>query len=160
MTNYYNDTNDTKINLFEKKLSTYIDIYNIKYTNISENGESNESTVSTDKIIKYNNIKLERIGNIETIYKKFYNVNKNLAQKLSYSIHKKNTLIVIDNLKYIINSKGYNFNFISYNYELFKVIDIDNMYVIQQKNKNLIYKFDSSCIMLIFIRDKLYIHYY
>ena len=114
MTNYYNDTNDTKINLFEKKLSTYIDIYNIKYTNISENGESNESTVSTDKIIKYNNIKLERIGNIETIYKKFYNVNKNLAQKLSYSIHKKNTLIVIDNLKYIINSKGYNFNFNRY----------------------------------------------
>ena len=79
-----NDTNNTKIKLFENKLSTYIDIYNIKYNN----NESNEN------IIKYNNIKLERIGNFETIYKNFNNDNKKIADKLSYSIHKQNILSV------------------------------------------------------------------
>jgi hypothetical protein len=150
MNNNINDTNDTKIKLFENKLSTYIDIYNIKYNN----NESNEN------IIKYNNIKLERIGNFETIYKNFNNDNKKIADKLSYSIHKQNILLILDKIQYIMSNKDYTFNFIIYNYELYIVNGIDNMYVIKQKNKNVIYKFEDSCIMLIFIRDKLFMHYY
>ena len=59
-----------------------------------------------------------------------------------------------------MNIKGKYFDFNLYSYELFNVIGVNNINVIQQKNKNLNYNFTGSCIMLIFIRDKLFIHYY
>jgi hypothetical protein len=47
------------------------------------------------------------------------------------------------------------------------VIGVDTIYVIQQENKNINININEndkytteSCIMLIFIRDKMFIHYY
>ena len=65
-------------------------------------------------------------------------------------------------------AKGRYFDFHLYSYELYNVVgiikDVDTVvntiYVIQQKNQNLNYNFTGSCIMLIFIKDKMFIHYY
>ena len=162
---------DNKVKAFEIKILTYIDIYNIKYIKINEDSDARDSVASDSSvaradsddskpIIKYSTIKLERIGNVEILYNNFNNKNKIIAKQLSYSIHKINMLVILDTLHYIMNTKERDFDFNIYNYELYNVIGIDNIYVIQQKNKNLNYNFTGSCIMLIFIRDKMFIHYY
>jgi hypothetical protein len=163
---YQNVYIDQKVKALEMKIMTYIDIYNIKYTKIYEDSDD-YSNNNTDKdnntynpIIKYTIIKLERIGNIEILYKNFNNKNKIINKRLIYFIHKINILVIIETLQYIMNIKGKYFDFNLYSYELFNVIGVNNINVIQQKNKNLNYNFTGSCIMLIFIRDKLFIHYY
>ena len=166
-----------KIKQFELKLLTYIDIYNITYTNIyenssdnsSDNGSENYNYDDTDNnIIKYYNIKLEKIGNIAAIYSNFSNITKYLENKLVYSIHKLNFMNLLSTLQFILQQKGHYLHFINYNYELFKVIgiSIDNMYIIQQKEKyrkginNLDINFEKYCKIFIFIKDKLFIYNY
>jgi hypothetical protein len=139
---------DDKINLFEKKLLTYIDIYNIKYIN------------ETINILENNNLKLERIGNIEIITKNFNNTNKKIAKQLRYSIHKFNILLILEMCNYILKYKGVCYDFVNFNYELYNVININNIYVIHKKRKGLIYKFEGPCIIYILIKDKVFIHYY
>jgi hypothetical protein len=193
----YNNLNDNnislknKIKLFEIKLLSYIDIYNITYTTIyktndsgrNSDDESNESSESHEShesnlnqslqsmnysIIQYYNIKLEKIGNIEVIYRNFNNINKHLAKQLLYSIHQLNFTDLFFTLQSILNKKGHYLYFINYTYELFKVIGIssDNMYVIQQKEKSkkgendLELNFEESCRMFIIIRDKLFTYTY
>ena len=161
---------ENKIKALEIKITTYIDIYNVKYTKLYDNikDDSNTDTdtdTDTDTntknpIIKYTSIKLERIGNIERLYKNFNNNTKCLNKELRYSIHKTNILVILDTLHYIMNRKDRYFDFTLYSYELYNVIGVDNIHVIQKKNKNLNYNFTGSCIMLIFIRDKMFIHYY
>jgi hypothetical protein len=164
---------DNKLKALENKLLTYIDIYNITYTKIYEdsNDDCDDDDPNTNNpIITYTTIKLERIGNIEKLYTNFTNNKKNLNKQLSYSVHKINILVILDTLHYIMISKKRAFDFHLYSYELFNVIGIvksidtdvhnNNIYVIQQKNQNLNYNFTGSCIMLIFIRDKMFIHYY
>lgn len=164
----FNDI-DNKLKALEIKIMTYIDIYNIKYTKIYEDNDldgGDEDKNNAEKngdnkpIIKYTTIKLERIGNVERLYKNFNNKNKIINKHLRYIIHKINILLIIETLQYIMNIKGKYFDFNLYSYELFNVIGVNNINVIQQKNKNLNYNFTGSCIMLIFIRDKLFIHYY
>lgn len=180
---------ENKIKAFEIKLLTYIDIYNIKFTKMYEtetntDTDNNETqyenlennikcniTFNYDKddndnpIINYTTIKLERIGNLEKIYNNFTNIKKSLNKKLIYRIHKLNILLIIEICKYIMENKGYTLNFINYRYELYNVIGVYNTYVIQQTNKNIYnsnyyLNFIGSCIMFIFIKDKLFIHYY
>ena len=187
-----------KIKVFEIKLLSYIDIYNITYTyddndDNNDNRDINESIDSNDEsggngesnvyklssltqslqsmnysIIQYYNIKLEKIGNIEVIYRNFNNINKHLAKQLLYSIHQLNFTDLFFTLQSILNKKGHYLYFINYTYELFKVIGIssDNMYVIQQKEKSkkgendLELNFEESCRMFIIIRDKLFTYTY
>lgn len=170
---------DTKLEALEKKIVTYIDIYNLTYTNIFQdsddegngegngNGDGNGNSDTTNPIINYTTVKLERIGNVEKLYKNFTNNKKLIHKKLSYSLHKITILVILNTLHYIMISKGKPFNFDLYNYELYNVIGVDTIYVIQQKNKNLNFNYNEndkytteSCIMLIFIRDKMFIHYY
>jgi hypothetical protein len=144
---------DNKLKALELKLLIYIDIYNLKYT---DNDKSNMITCTS--------IKLENIGNIERLYQNFNNHTKKLNNQLRYSIHKLNILVILDTLQYIINTKELYFNFNLYTYKLYNVIgldkDIQDIYVIQKKNKNSNYNFTGSSIMLIFIRDKMFVHYY
>ena len=172
---------ENKVKALEIKITTYIDIYNVKYTTLyddSDSGDDNDvdsdddndtdndtKTNNTDSetnnpIITYTTIKLERIGNIERLYQNFNNTNKFINKELRYSIHKVNILVILDTLHYIMNKKDRYFDFNLYNYELFILIGVDNIHVIQKKNKNLNYNFTGSCIMFIFIRDKMFIHYY
>jgi hypothetical protein len=141
---------DYKIKLFEIKLLTYIDIYNIKYTN------------ETINIFENNNIKLERIGNIEIIHKNFNNTNKKIAKQLRYSIYKFKILLILEKCNYILNYKGVSFDFVNFNYELYNVIGIDkdSIYIIHKKKKELIYNFEGPCIIYIFIKDKIFTHHY
>ena len=162
---------DTKLKALEIKLLTYIDIYNITYTKLYKDSDDTNPNINKP-IIKYTTINLERIGNIEKLYTNFTNHKKTLNKQLSYSIHKINILVILDTLHYIMIAKRKSFDFHLYSYELFNVLGIvksvdkgvhndnDNIYVIQQKNQNLNYNFTGSCIMLIFIRDKMFIHYY
>ena len=98
----------------------------------------------------------------------FSNITKHLAKKLLYSIHKFNFMNLLSRLEFILNKKGYYLHFINYTYELFKVIgiSIDNMYIIQQKEKyrkginNLDINFEKYCKIFIFIKDKLFIYNY
>jgi len=175
-----------KIKVFEIKLLTYIDLYNITYTTVYKNDESNDDSnddsndernltqltqslhLMNDNIIQYYNIKLEKIGNIASIYSNFSNLTKHLAKQLLYSIHQLNFINLMTTLQSILNKKGYYLQFIYYTYELFKVIGIssDNMYVIQQKEKgkkgenDLELNFEESCRMFIIIRDKLFTYTY
>jgi hypothetical protein len=155
---------ENKKKALEIKITTYIDIYNVKYTKLYDTikDDSNTDTDSNtnNPIIKYTSINLERIGNIERLYKNFNNTTKYLNKELRYSIHKTHILIILDTLHYIMNRKDRYFDFNLYSYELYNVIGVDNVHVIQKKNKNLNYNFTGSCIMLIFIRDKMFIHYY
>ena len=174
--NYINLVENIKA--FEHKLTTYIDVYNITYTD-NNNTNTDEKNINdkfylydevyevdevdeiTDNtIIHYTTIKLERIGNIERLYQNFNNNTKCLNKELRYSIHKTNILVILDTLHYIMNTKDRYFDFTLYSYELYNVIGVDNIHIIQKKNKNLNYNFTGSCIMLIFIRDKMFIHYY
>jgi hypothetical protein len=139
---------DDKINLFEKKLLTYIDIYNTN--NVNE----------TIHNLENNSIKLERIGNIEIITKNFNNTNKKIAKQLRYTIHKLNILLILETCNYILKYKGVCFDFIHFNYELYNVINMNHMYIIHKKRKGLIYKFEGPCIIYILIKDKVFIHYY
>ena len=162
---------DTKLKALENKIVTYIDIYNITYTNIfqdsDDEGNGNMNSDTTNPIINYTTVKLERIGNVERLYKNFTNTKKLLHKQLSYSLHKITILVIINTLHYIMIAKGKPFNFDLYNYELYNVIGVDTIYVIQQKNKNKNLNYNEnnkytteSCVMLIFIRDKMFIHYY
>jgi hypothetical protein len=162
---------DKKLKALEIKILTYIDIYNLKYTENDTNTNTNTDTdtdtdTNTDntKMITCTSIKLEKIGNIERLYQNFNNHTKKLNKQLRYSIHKINILVILDTLQYIINTKNLYFNFNLYSYKLYNVIgldkDVKNIYVIQKKNKNSNYNFTGSCIMLIFIRDKMFVHYY
>ena len=159
---------ENKIKALEIKITTYIDIYNVKYTTLYDDNNNNDDTDDTDDtdtktnnpIIKYTSIKLERIGNIEKLYKNFNNTNKCLNKELRYSIHKTHILVILDTLHYIMNKKDKYFDFNLYSYELYTIIGVEYIYMIQQKNQNLNYNFTGSCIMFIFIRDKMFIHYY
>ena len=193
---------DNKITKFEEKLSTYIDIYNIKYgqeedqekdflnsanktafqksrtktafqkipdktedlenPDKTEDLENPEHTHITDNLIRYEglNPKLERIGNIEILYKNFINTNKKIVKHLRYLIYKLDILLIIETCHCILNNKGFVFDFINYNYDLYNVIGCKNIYVIHQKLKYLQLKFEVPCIIYILIRDKLFIHYY
>ena len=149
---------DNKLKALEIKILTYIDIYNLKYSDENEN-ENDKS-----HLINCTGIKLEKIGNIENLYNNFTNNTKLLNKQLRYSIHKINILVILDTLQYIMNTNAIYFNFNLYSYKLFNVIgldkDVNNIYVIQKKNKICNYNLTGSCIMLIFIRDKLFLHYY
>jgi len=152
-----------KLKALEIKILTYIDIYNLKYTENDTNTNTNTDTNNTN-MITCTSIKLEKIGNIERLYQNFNNHTKKLNKQLRYSIHKLNILVILDTLQYIINTKNLYFNFNLYSYKLYNVIgldkDVQDIYVIQKKYKNSNYNFTGSCIMLIFIRDKLFLHYY
>ena len=156
-----------KLKALEIKILTYIDIYNLKYTDNDTNTNTDTNTdtdTNTSNMITCTSIKLEKIGNIERLYQNFNNHTKKLNKQLRYSIHKINILVILDTLQYIINTKNLYFNFNLYSYKLYNVIgldkDVQDIYVIQKKNKNYNLDFTGSSIMLIFIRDKLFLHYY
>ena len=191
---------EIRIKELQYKLLTYIDLYNIKYTNIYENiendeadyiyltkddGEINDVEINNENnmihtidnkikninintkinqnyepIIKYDTIFIEKIGNIELLYKNYNNLNKKIANYLLFSIRKTEILNLLEHLYYIIDSKGYYFDFISYDYELYKINGVDDMYLIQKKIKGLAINFMKPCVIYIFIRDKLFIHNY
>jgi len=177
--NYINLVENIKA--FEHKLTTYIDVYNITYTDnnntntdeknindkfylydevyeVDEVDEVDEITDNT--IIHYTTIKLEKIGNIELLYNNFSNLNKNLAKQLGYSIHQLNFWILFEKLDYILYKKHYIFNFKNYHYELYNVIGVEDIYVITKNLKGIITYFEKPCIIFIFIRNKLFIHNY
>ena len=139
---------EKKIQNFESKLLTYIHIYNLKYTK------------SNDTHINDTHIKLERIGNIEIIDKNVNNYKKNISNQLRYLIHKKKINAITKLLYIIVIKNGYDFDFINYNYDLYNVFDISNIYIIEQKLKNLIYKFEGHRKIFIFIRGHFFVHYY
>ena len=133
---------ENKVKALEIKITTYIDIYNVKYTTLYDNDDNDNSNVDSNTdtdsntknpIIKYTSIKLERIGNIERLYKNFNNTTKCLNKELRYSIHKTNILVILDTLHYIMNTKDRYFDFTLYSYELYIVIGVDNIHVIQKK---------------------------
>jgi hypothetical protein len=162
------------IKAFENKLTTYIDVYNITYTNNTNTNTNTDKTNINDKfylyddadeaddatIIHYTTIKLEKIGNLELLYNNFSNINKELAKQLGYSIHQDNFWILFEKLDYILYKKHYIFNFKTYHYELYNVIGVDDMYVIKKNVKGIIKHFEKPCIIFIFIRDRLFIHNY
>jgi hypothetical protein len=201
---------EKKIKELQYKLLTYIDLYNIKYTDIYEtdededndkyvylekynnemnnkinnemnnkinnkmNNQTNLIQTTDNKInninskqnikyephIKYCNILLEKIGNINILYKNYNNVNKKIANYLIFSIRKNHICNLLEHLYYLLDLKGYQFNFINYDYELYNINGVDNMYLIQKKLKGLTINFMKPCVLFIFIRDKLFIHNY
>jgi len=191
---------EIRIKELQYKLLTYIDLYNIKYTDIYENiendeadyiylekdnGEINDVEINNENnmihtidnkikninintkinqnyepTIKYDTIFIEKIGNIELLYKNYNNLNKKIANYLLFSIRKTEILNLLEHLYYIIDLKGYYFDFISYDYELYKINGVDDMYLIQKKIKGLAINFMKPCVIYIFIRDKLFIHNY
>ena len=176
---------NNSINEFQLKLSIYIDLYNIKYTNMtlsnSSNSNSNSNSNSdsnsnsnsnsnsdsssnsdsdnTIKPIEYSKIVLEKIGNIATLNKNF-NTYKKLEKTLLYSIRKYHFLYLIDHLYYILSFKGYHFNFIHYEYDLYCIHNLNMIYIIHKKIKGSIINFRKPCIIFIFIRDKLFTYNY
>ena len=56
--------------------------------------------------------------------------------------------------------KGYYFNFNIYTYYLYKCSGVDNIYIIQQNLKNIKVYFEKPCFIFIFIKNKLFTHYY
>ena len=181
---------NNKIKNFELKLLTYIHIYNVKYNKLKQDQQSqdqqdqqdqqeqqsqdqqsqeqqsqdrqeqqSQDQQSQDQSINQDKIKLEKIGNIEIIDKNI-NTEKKISKHLIYLIHKKNTNSIIELLYIILNKNGYNFDFINYNYELYNVIGINNIYIIDQKFKNLMYKFEGFCKIFIFIRGQFFVHHY
>jgi hypothetical protein len=191
---------EIRIKELQYKLLTYIDLYNIKYTNIydtiendesdyiyltKDDGEINDVEINNENnmihtidnkikninintkinqnyesIIKYDTILIEKIGNIEVLYKNYNNLNKKIANYLLFSIRKTEILNLLEHLYYIIDLKGYYFDFISYDYELYKINGVDDMYLIQKKIKGLAINFMKPCVIYIFIRDKLFIYNY
>ena len=110
--------------------------------------------------IKYCKIYIEKIGNIELLYKNYNNLNKKIANYLIFFIRKNHICNLLDHLYYILDLKGYYFDFINYDYELYKINGVDNMYLIQKKIKGITINFMKPCVLYIFIRDKLFIHNY
>jgi len=191
---------EIRIKELQYKLLTYIDLYNIKYTNIydtiendesdyiylaKDDGEINDVEINNENnmihtidnkikninintqinknyepIVKYDTILIEKIGNIEVLYKNYNNLNKKIANHLLFYIRKTEILNLLEHLYYILYLKGYIFDFINYNYELYKINGVDNMYLIQKKIKGLNINFMKPCVIYIFIRDKLFIHNY
>jgi hypothetical protein len=197
---------EKKIKELQYKLVTYIDLYNIKYTNIYENDdfdninnsdeseyiylEKDNDDINNDDInnevknninndikkisidtysyindtyesqIKYNTIFIEKIGNIELLYRNYNNLNKKIANYLIFYIRKKYICNLLEHLYYILDLKGFIFDFIIYDYELYKINGVDNMYLIQKKIKGITINFMKPCVLYIFIRDKLFIHNY
>lgn len=157
---------DNKIKNFELKLLTYIHIYNVKYNKQRQDqqrqdqqDQQSQDQQSQDQIINQDKIKLEKIGNIEIIDKNINN-EKKISKHLRYLIHKKNINSIIELLYIILTKNGYDFDFINYNYELYNVIGVNNIYIIDQKFKSLMYKFESCCKIFIFIRGQFFVHYY
>ena len=137
-----------KIKVFEIKLLTYIYIYNVKYTQLNQ-----------EQIIQ-EHIQLERVCNIEIIYINFNNNKKKISKQLRYLIHKKNITEIIDLLYDILNKNGYDFDFINYKYELYNVIGLNNIYVIEEKLKSLIYNLKGNYKIFIFIKGQFFVHHY
>ena len=70
-----------KLKALEIKILTYIDIYNLKYTENDTNTNTNTDTNNTN-MITCTSIKLEKIGNIENLYNNFTNNTKLLNKQL------------------------------------------------------------------------------
>ena len=151
------------VNEFQIKLAIYIDIYNI---NIYENNENNENNKNNEtkmkqiEPIEYSQIVLEKIGNIEHLNRNFNNTTKKLEHKLIYSIRKWQYIDLIEHLYYILCLKGYNFNFIDYDYDLYCIHNLNMIYIIHKKIKGSNINFEKPCSIFIFIRDKLFTYNY
>jgi hypothetical protein len=132
----------------------------IQTTDKKINNINSKQNIKYEPHIKYCNILLEKIGNINLLYKNYNNVNKKIANYLIFSIRKNHICNLLEHLYYLLDLKGYQFDFINYDYELYNINGVDNMYLIQKKLKGLTLNFMKSCVIFIFIRDKLFIHNY
>ena len=176
------------INEFQIKLAIYIDLYNIKMSECYENNENNNNDNNNDnndnndnnndnndnnndnnenktkmkqfKSIEYSEIILEKIGNIEKLNRNFNNTYKKLEHKLIYSLCKWKYMDLIEHLYYILRLKGYDFNFIQYDYDLFCIHNLNMIYIIHKKIKGSNINFEKPCIIFIFIRDTLFTYNY
>lgn len=151
------------INEFQIKLAIYIDLYNIKISECNANNETNETNETKMKKlepIEYSEIILEKIGNIEKLNRNFNNTYKKLEHKLIYSLCKWKYMDLIEHLYYILRVKGYDFNFIQYDYDLFCIHNLNMIYIIHKKIKGLKINFEKPCSIFIFIRDTLFTYNY
>lgn len=148
------------INEFQIKLAIYIDLYNIKMSECYENNETNKTKMKQIEPIEYSEIILEKIGNIEKLNRNVNNTHKKLEQKLIYSLCKWKYMELIEHLYYILRLKGYDFNFIQYDYDLFCIHNLNMIYIIHKKIKGSNINFEKPCIIFIFIRDTLFTYNY
>ena len=157
-----NMSNMSKLINFEPKLMMYIDIYNMRYECRDCFNICDTFCNKCKKITYTNKLKIEKIGNIEVIYKNFSNIKKSIAKKLIYSIYQIHFYTLLYNFEDILNNKGFILDFNTYKYELYTINckdNMNNMYIIYQSIKHIIDKLAYNSIIFIIINEQLFVHY-
>ena len=99
------------------------------------------------KIYNENNgcvyIRLEYIGNFQNIYSKIYNfadkIYCKLCSRMDYKyIYRKRILKMLDNIFYLMENNNIEFKFNLFDYELYEVNNVPDMYIIKIKLKKAI----------------------
>ena len=82
-------------------------------------------------------VKLEYIGNLSKIYNKLYNFTSKLFSRMDYKyIYRQQILIIIDNIFYLMDQNNIEFKFTFFEYDLYKVKNEEDLYIIKIKLKN------------------------
>ena len=81
-------------------------------------------------------VKLEYIGNLSKIYNKLYNFTSKLFSRMDYKyIYRQQILIIIDNIFYLMDQNNIEFKFTFFEYDLYKVKNAEDLYIIKIKIK-------------------------
>ena len=134
-----------KIENIKKNISNFI-IFTTNTTNENNNFNNNfadyvykymRDTEIYNKLNKYIYVKLEYIGNFKKIYNKAYNFTDKLASRLDYKyIHRSKILKIIDNIYYLMEHNMLEFKFNFFEYDLYSVNNVNELYIIKIKLKN------------------------
>jgi len=82
-------------------------------------------------------VKLKFIGNLKTLYNKLYNFPSKLFSRMDYKyIYRQQLLIIIDNIFYLMDQNNIEFKFTFFEYDLYKVKNAEDLYIIKIKLKN------------------------
>ena len=84
-------------------------------------------------------IKLEKIGNLQKIYSKIYNFTDKLYSRIDYKyIYRKQIFKIIDKIFYLMEQNNIEFKFNLFDYDLYEVNNVSDLYIIKIKLKTAI----------------------
>ena len=164
MPNYINYKND---NNNEINTPNYIKPYRIEYN--TEYDFVNYVLCSLKHTLLYDRqsgniiINLRKIGNFKILYNKTIDIEKRLGDRLLYKIQKDRIIKLLEQICNIMRVYNTTFSFTRFNYELFEVIGINDMYFMTITNNLETNLYPSSRIdsqiITVFYNNKMYIKY-
>ena len=159
--NNKNDTNN-KINT-PNYITPYRIEYNTEYDFVNYVLCSLKHTLLYDRQTGNIIINLRKIGNFKILYSKTIDIEKRLGDRLLYKIQKDRIIKLLEQICNIMRVYNTTFSFTRFNYELFEVIGINDMYFMTITNNLETNLYPSSRIdsqiITVFYNNKMYIKY-